>query len=46
MPEMLLAFCGTVSCEGGEGPLGLTLRGAAGAAGEVHTLAFSGRCAR
>src|SRR5512135_5477 len=43
MPETLLAFSGTVNCERGEGPLGLTLRGAAGAAGEVHTLDFSGR---
>ena len=43
MPETLLAFSGTVNCERGAGPLGLTLRGAAGAAGEAHTLAFSGR---
>jgi hypothetical protein len=43
MPEVLLAFSGTVSCTGGEGPLGLTLRGAAGAAGDVHALGFSGR---
>jgi hypothetical protein len=43
MPETLLAFSGTVRCETSEGPLGLTLRGAAGAAGEAHTLGFSGR---
>lgn len=42
MPETLLAFSGTVRCEHGEGPLGLTLRGDAGAAGEAHMLAFSG----
>jgi hypothetical protein len=43
MSETLLAFSGTVSCERGEGPLELTLRGAAGAAGAAHTLGFSGR---
>jgi len=43
MPETLLAFCGTVHCERGEGPLGLVLHGAAGAAGQAHTLGFSGR---
>ena len=42
MPEVLLAFSGAVSCAGGAGPVGLTLQGAAGAAGDVHTLGFSG----
>jgi hypothetical protein len=43
MAETLLAFSGTVSCERGAGALGLTLCGAAGDAGEAHTLDFSGR---
>jgi hypothetical protein len=43
MPETLLAFQGTVRCERAAGPLGLTLRGAAGAAGDAHTLVFSAR---
>jgi hypothetical protein len=42
MSESLLDFRGPVRCERSAGPLGLTLRGAAGVAGDTHTLGFSG----
>ncbi|HUL17765.1 MAG TPA: hypothetical protein VLV29_00740 [Steroidobacteraceae bacterium] len=42
MPETLLDFQGAVRCERSVGALGLTLRGAAGVAGDTHTLGFSG----
>jgi hypothetical protein len=43
MSETLLELTGPVYCEVGGGPLGLTLRGSAGAAGAPYTLAFSGQ---
>jgi hypothetical protein len=46
MPETLVRFSGTVSCQRGAAPLGLTLSGRTGAApGEPTTLAFSGAAA-